>query len=123
LINIQFVRGHLGLDGGEDDRSKDRILQVLRGSIMAFTCVETEQAHEAVTTDPTGEDLCTLGILYSTGQGGEIDYIEAHKWFNLAALMGSEPAKHYRLELSDQMSSMEVAAAQRAAREWLSSRH
>ena len=84
---------------------------------MAFTDVETAQAHEAVCADPTGEDLCKLGILYSTGQGGEIDYIEAHKWFNLAALMGSEPAKHYRKEISDQMSTGEIAAAQRAARE------
>ena len=42
---------------------------------MAFTDVETAQVHEAVTSDPTGEDLCKLGILYSTGQGGEIDYV------------------------------------------------
>tara|TARA_R110000868_G_scaffold35549_4_gene127413 strand:+ start:7038 stop:7331 length:294 start_codon:yes stop_codon:yes gene_type:complete len=97
---------------------------VLQGKkIMAFTDVETAQVHEAVTSDPTGEDLCKLGILYSTGQGGEIDYVEAHKWFNLAALMGSEPAKYYRQEISDQMSTMEVASAQRAAREWLSTRH
>ena len=90
---------------------------------MAFTDVETAQAHEAVSSDTTGEDLCKLGILYSTGQGGEIDYVEAHKWFNLAALMGSEPAKYYRQEISDQMSMGQVAAAQRAAREWLSTRH
>lgn len=90
---------------------------------MAFTDVETAQVHEAVSSDPTGEDLCKLGILYSTGQGGEIDYIEAHKWFNLAALMGSEPAKYYRQEISDQMSNGQVAAAQKAAREWLSTRH
>ena len=37
---------------------------------MAFTDVETAQAHQAVFADPTGEDLCKLGILYSTGQGG-----------------------------------------------------
>lgn len=90
---------------------------------MAFTDVETAQAHQAANTDPTGEDLCKLGILYSTGQGGEVDYVEAHKWFNLAALMGSEPAKYYRAEISDQMSSSQVAEAQRAAREWLSTRH
>ncbi|WP_300545201.1 hypothetical protein [Maricaulis sp.] len=90
---------------------------------MAFTDVETAQAHKAAFADPTGEDLCKLGILYSTGQGGEIDYVEAHKWFNLAALMGSEPAKYYRQEISDQMSTSQVAAAQRAAREWLSTRH
>ncbi|MHA6289512.1 hypothetical protein [Maricaulis sp. CAU 1757] len=90
---------------------------------MAFTDVETAQAHDAANTEPNGEDLCKLGILYSTGQGGEIDYVEAHKWFNLAALMGSDTAKYYRAEISDQMSTSQVAAAQRAAREWLSTRH
>ena len=42
---------------------------------MAFTDVETAQAHQAAFADPTGEDLCKLGILYSTEQGGEIDYV------------------------------------------------
>ncbi len=93
------------------------------GADMAFTDVETAQAHDAINTDPNGDDLCKLGLLYSTGQGGEIDYIEAHKWFNLAALMGSEPPKHYRKELSDEMDPMDVANAQRAAREWLATRH
>ena len=90
---------------------------------MAFTDVETASVHDAINTDPTGEDLCKLGLLYSTGQGGTVDYVEAHKWFNLAALMGSEPAKYYRRELSDEMAAPEIAAAQRAAREWLSTRH
>ncbi|MCW5725637.1 MAG: sel1 repeat family protein [Maricaulaceae bacterium] len=90
---------------------------------MAFTDVETAEAHDAVNADPNGEDLCKLGILYSTGQGGMVDYVEAHKWFNLAALMGSEPAKHYRAEISSEMSAIDIAAAQRAAREWLATRH
>ncbi len=90
---------------------------------MAFTDVETAQAHDAIAQDPSGEDLCKLGLLYSTGQGGVIDYVEAHKWFNLAALMGCEPAKHYRREVALEMESEEIAAAQRAAREWLSTRH
>lgn len=90
---------------------------------MAFTDVETAQVHEAVTAEPKGEDLCKLGLLYSTGQGGVVDYVEAHKWFNLAALMGSEPAKHFRREVSEEMDTDQIAAAQRAAREWLSTRH
>ncbi|MGY6533425.1 SEL1-like repeat protein [Glycocaulis sp.] len=90
---------------------------------MAFTDVETRQVHDAINTDPTGEDLCKLGLIYSTGQAGVIDYVEAHKWFNLAALMGSEPAKHYRREVSSEMGSEDIAAAQRAAREWLATRH
>lgn len=90
---------------------------------MAFTDVETAQVHDAIQADPTGEELCRLGLIYSTGQGGMIDFVEAHKWFNLAAMMGSQEAKHYRREISQEMDGGQIAAAQRAAREWLSTRH
>jgi hypothetical protein len=39
--------------------------------------------------------------------------------FNLAAMRGSIEAKVYRRELSREMAQVEVAEAQRAAREWL----
>ncbi|WP_026354012.1 SEL1-like repeat protein [Woodsholea maritima] len=90
---------------------------------MAFTDVETEEVRSAINTDPKGDDLCKLGLMYSTGQCGEVDFIEAHKWFNLAAMMGSEPAKHYRREVSMEMASAQIAEAQRAARDWLATRH
>jgi hypothetical protein len=91
--------------------------------VMAFTDVETAQAHDAVSMDPTGEDLCKLGLLYSTGQCGVIDMIEAHKWFNLAALMGSDAAKHYRSEVAADMDGEQISAALSAARSWLATRH
>lgn len=91
--------------------------------MMAFTDVETAQVHDAVKMDPTGEDLCKLGLLYSTGQCGVIDYVEAHKWFNLASLMGSDTAKYYRSEVAAEMDGDQLAAALTAAREWLSTRH
>ena len=45
--------------------------------------------------------LYELGVAYSTGIGGvEVDLVEAHKWFNLAALNGSArpgmPRRHLR---------------------------
>ena len=70
--------------------------------------------------EATGDELFRLGLLYSTGQGGApLDLVSAHMLFNLAALRGSEEAKSYRKELSQEMSTQEVAEAQRAAREWL----
>ena len=37
--------------------------------------------------------LFDLGVAFSTGSGGvDVDLIEAHKWFNLAALNGNEEA-------------------------------
>ena len=68
----------------------------------------------------SGEELCQLGLLYSTGQGGApLDYVSAHMLFNLAALRGSAEAKRYRAEISQEMHPADIAEAQRAAREWL----
>ena len=65
--------------------------------------------------------LFELGVVYSTGSNGaRVDLVEAHKWFNLAALGGSEEAKHCRADISDEMTAREIADAQREARDWLS---
>jgi TPR repeat protein len=64
--------------------------------------------------------LFDLGMAYSSGGGGvEVDLIEAHKWFNLAALNGSEEATMCRADISDEMTAREIAEAQRQARAWL----
>ncbi len=66
--------------------------------------------------------LLDLGFAYSTGASGySIDLITAHKWFNLAALAGSEEAQYCRSDIADQMSRREIAEAQRQARTWLAS--
>jgi uncharacterized protein len=63
--------------------------------------------------------LFELGLSHATGVGAELDYVEAHKWFNIAALRGNVQAKHRRQELTTVMTQAQVSAAQRAAREWL----
>ncbi len=61
-----------------------------------------------------------LGIAFSTGShGAPCDLIEAHKWFNLAAVAGHEEAAWCRADISDEMTAREIAEAQRRAREWL----
>jgi TPR repeat protein len=70
---------------------------------------------------PNGENLFQLGMIYATGREVDADLIAAHKWFNLAAMRGNSDAVNYRLEVSREMSSAEIAEAQRAAREWLRS--
>jgi len=60
-----------------------------------------------------------LGMMYSSGRSVPIDYVMAHKWFNLAAMRGNEDAPRLRREIAEQMSEVEIAAAQRAARAWL----
>jgi TPR repeat protein len=66
--------------------------------------------------------LFDLGITYSTGRcGTPVDLVEAHKWFNLAALSGSSRGQECRAEISIEMTAREIAEAQRQARAWLSS--
>jgi TPR repeat protein len=65
--------------------------------------------------------LYELGVAYSTGSGGvDVDLVEAHKWFNLAALNGNESAQECRADIAEDMTAREIAEAQRQARAWLS---
>jgi TPR repeat protein len=63
--------------------------------------------------------LFELGMMYSVGRSVPIDYVTAHKWFNLAAMQGNREAARLRQEIAQQMSGAEIASAQRAARAWL----
>jgi uncharacterized protein len=66
--------------------------------------------------------LFDLGVAYSTGRGGvQVDLVEAHKWFNLAALSGCTRGQQCRAEISVEMTAREIAEAQRQARSWLGS--
>ncbi|MGE3689998.1 MAG: hypothetical protein AB7F98_01310 [Novosphingobium sp.] len=61
-----------------------------------------------------------LGVAFSTGSHGvDCDLIEAHKWFNLAAVAGHEEAQMCRADISEEMTAREIAEAQRRARQWL----
>jgi len=63
--------------------------------------------------------LFELGMMYATGRDCEPDVVAAHKWFNIAAIKGSERAAELRAELSVSMSKLEIARALREAREWM----
>lgn len=87
---------------------------------MAFTEVEVQEAEAAVSGGANTEDLFKLGLIYSTDvEDRGPNFVEAHKWFNLAAMLGSQPAKAYCQELVMEMTHEDVTLAQRAARGWL----
>lgn len=67
----------------------------------------------------SAEKLFELAITYSVGRNVPVDRVQAHKFFNLAALKGVEIAKKYRKELSLEMAKEEISKAQKEAREWL----
>ncbi len=89
-------------------------------AIMAFTDTEVEQTQAAIVEQATHQDLFKLGLMFSTDvEDRGPDYVQAHKWFNLAAMMGSQPAKAYRAEITLEMSREDLSLAQKAARGWL----
>ena len=90
---------------------------------MARTEFSARDSRDYAALGGQPDALFELGLIYATGREGKVDLVEAHKWFNLAALRGNEEAKRYRNELSADMSKTDVARAQRLAREFLSATH
>ncbi|HEY5337872.1 MAG TPA: hypothetical protein VIJ85_06695 [Rhizomicrobium sp.] len=86
---------------------------------MACVDIDALTLFESEAKQGRPDALYNLGLAYSTGQGVEVDYVAAHKWFNLAAIKGSELAKSWRAQISSEMNTSQIAEAQRLAREWL----
>ncbi|NBN63861.1 hypothetical protein GWI72_04380 [Microvirga tunisiensis] len=70
-------------------------------------------------TPATADILFQMGLDSASGRSGKADLVAAHMWFNLAAMKGNAEAARYRKEISGEMSSADIAEAQRSAREWL----
>ena len=62
--------------------------------------------------------MTALGRLFVNGRGVLQDYVEAHKWFNLAASRGDTVALEQRDALEGKMTPAQVAAAQERAAAW-----
>jgi hypothetical protein len=67
------------------------------------------------------EGFFQLGLAYAAGHGEPVDYVRAHNWFNIAAMLGDDRAREERADLAMLMSPAEIAEAQRLAREWVTS--
>jgi uncharacterized protein len=79
-----------------------------------------DQINNEHNSTGTHQDYYYLGVNYACGHNVATDLIEAHKWFNIAALLGDREAAHRRKELAAEMSPNEISDAQRRARAWLS---
>ncbi len=62
--------------------------------------------------------MLALGRLYLQGLGVLQDYVEAHKWLNLAASRGEAAALAERDTLAAQMTQAQIASAQERAAAW-----
>ena len=90
----------------------------MASSLKSATFLIESRMADAARGD--GDACYDLGITYSSGSAGiEIDLVQAHKWFNLAALNGNARAHESRSEIAWDMTAREIAEAQRQARAWL----
>src|SRR5262249_36763306 len=59
-----------------------------------------------------------LGKLYQEGLGVLRNFVEAHRWYNLAAAGGGSEAASARDRLSSKRTASQIADAERLASEW-----
>lgn len=88
-----------------------------RSRVASATSLEDLMAQAAL---GDAEACFELGLMHAVGRGVALDYVAAHKWFNLAAMAGESRAAAERSALAEEMSPAEVAEAQRQARAWRS---
>ena len=73
----------------------------------------------AVEASAIPDVLFERGLYWASGRSGVVNLVAAHKWFNLAAVKGRADAVQMRREVAELMSEVEIAAAQREARAWI----
>ena len=56
--------------------------------------------------------------MYAMGQSVPKDYVQAHMWFNLAAVIGMESAITNRDRVAGMMTSAQLGKAPKLASEW-----
>jgi TPR repeat protein len=75
---------------------------------LTFSCLKWDSIAQA-----------NLGLRYFQGQGVVQDYIEAHKWFNIAGANGNEEASKSRDIIASIMTPEQIQEAQKLAKEWM----
>jgi peptidoglycan hydrolase-like protein with peptidoglycan-binding domain len=81
-----------------------------------FNTARTVIAPLAESGDAQSQYL--YGRMHATGDGVLQDFIEAHKWLNLAAARGVRAARTERDRVAGSMTAAQIAQAQAAARNW-----
>ena len=86
---------------------------------MARVEFASRDVVESAAQGEAPDALFQLGLMYCSGREVAMSLVDAHKWFNLAALRGNDEARRFRQELARDMTRAQVAQAQKLAREWL----
>src|ERR1700738_3178034 len=105
------------LTSGRGSRSNERSRRNGEGTM--FQGLIDMDAAAPVAATAVCDTLFERGLYWASGRSGVVDLVAAHKWFNLAALKGRADAVRLRREVAEMMSEVEIAAAQREARAWI----
>ena len=65
-----------------------------------------QDAAIAVEASAIPDVLFERGLYWASGRSGVVNLVAAHKWFNLAALNGSDLAQMCRAEISEEMTAV-----------------
>jgi hypothetical protein len=84
-----------------------------------FQSTIDQETATPVDASALSDALFERGLYWASGRSGVVNLVAAHKWFNLAALKGRSDAIAMRREVAELMSDIEIAAAQREARTWM----
>lgn len=76
-----------------------------------------ELLHQAAEAGEPGAQI-TLSNRYASGDGVDLDYVQAHKWANLSAASGLERAVEVRDSMAQLMTADQLAEAQELATAW-----
>ncbi len=60
----------------------------------------------------------SLGIMFERGRSVPQDYVQAYRWYTLAASQGDDLAEKFKNHLEKSMTLDQLAEAQRLAKEW-----
>jgi TPR repeat protein len=91
--------------------------EAMTGSIPMSRTAKPD--HRRMPIGAEADRFFRLGLMCSSGESVPADMVAAHKWFNIAGMRGSSEAVRLRCEIASELSAAEIAAAQRAARTWL----
>jgi TPR repeat protein len=105
--------------GASNNRGDPGFIERNRGAKGEAKMADIEMAAVDAAEPTDAEGCFARGMIYSAGVGVAVDLIEAHKWFNIAAMRGHGDGARLRREIAEQMSDAEIGCAQRAARGWL----
>jgi len=60
-----------------------------------------------------------LGLMYGAGLGVPQNYVQAYKWYNIAGAYGDETGTKNRDAVAEEMTSDQIAEAQKLTKEWI----